>query len=134
MPARLSLSGCVLRKQPDALSARVRRASRRGCSGGWFLRNKNGPGKNLPRPVKDFRQRLFVVVRRRIDLTDRGGLEIVQRIAGGKGARRVCGANWQRTATTAAQIGLDIGRAGSGIRRDIMFQRPGLLGAVNLAE
>ena len=63
-----------------------------------------------------------------------GGVEVVQGIAGGKRIGWVSRAGGGSACGAASQVRLDVGQHGNGVGRGFVFQGPGLLRTVDLAE
>lgn len=63
-----------------------------------------------------------------------GGLKIIEAVAGGKTIGRVGGAGRSGAGGAATEVRLDVRQYRDGILRSAVFQGPGLLGAVNLAQ
>src|SRR6266404_6680862 len=98
-------------------------------------RQKNKALEENPKPCPELEEGSLVIFVVRIDLARRGGLQIIQRIAGIERAGGVRRTERQSAGTACpAQIRLNIAvcrRVGGG---DVVFEGPGLLGSVDLTE
>jgi hypothetical protein len=68
------------------------------------------------------------------DDASRRGLQIVDIVTGGERAGRISGAGRGGAIDAPAHVGLDIDDGGGGVGAGLAFERPGLFGAVDLAE
>src|SRR5712675_1143601 len=68
------------------------------------------------------------------DDAGRRALEVVDVVTGGERAGRIRGAGRGGAHDAAAHVRLDVDDGGGGVGAGLAFERPGLFGAVNLAE